>query len=129
MKKLQWTDDYSVNDDRIDGQHQHLFQLFNALTELVFDKNNPQKLLAIVDDLIDYTDFHFSEEESRMKAKNYPLLENHQSEHKTFVEQVTRYKKAIDDGDYDIVEDVFLYINKWLTMHIKIEDKKYIHYL
>lgn len=126
MNKLAWNKDFTVEDDIIDAQHKKLIDLYNTLIDLTFFEKDTKKLKKTVSDLKEYSNYHFSEEENRMQKANYTHTEDHIFEHNKFKKQMNFYSQKINEGSYDIVDDMFLYLGKWIVMHIKNEDKKYI---
>jgi hemerythrin len=46
----------------------------------------------VVDELIDYTQYHFSTEEKYMLEYAYPGYEQHKAEHEEFIDKIQRSK-------------------------------------
>lgn len=76
---INWEDDYSVGNERIDEEHKKLF----LIAKEIYNCNNEhERILDIIKELIKYTKFHFLNEENFMKTLNYEFLEEHQKIHK-----------------------------------------------
>ena len=83
MPIVSWCDDYSVNVEKIDDQHQNMLELVNNLHSSVEARIDKKELEALLIELVDFTRLHFSTEEQLMKDYNFPELERHHQEHRT----------------------------------------------
>jgi len=82
-----------------------------------------------LNDLIDYTKYHFSREEKIMQDHNYPDFEDHKQQHDKMVAQVTKF---IDEYRIDktrTIDNVTQFLKSWLINHINGSDQKYRPYL
>ena len=76
MPIVEWNSLCIVGLKKFDEDHQQLIHLLNKTYDL-FMHNEPQKnLFIVIDDLVDYSKYHFAEEESLMKKVFYPGLES-----------------------------------------------------
>ncbi|MDD2738875.1 MAG: hemerythrin domain-containing protein, partial [Methylomonas lenta] len=66
MAILTWSNQLELGVPSVDKQHQHLVEILNQLDEAVALGYEPQKVLKLVDELIDYTHYHFEDEERFM---------------------------------------------------------------
>ena len=55
MALLEWKDDYSVNVQKIDREHQQLFSMINALHEAIVAGEGSKVGAPILEDLVEYT--------------------------------------------------------------------------
>jgi len=82
-----------------------------------------------LNDLIDYTKYHFSREEKIMQDHHYPGFEDHKQQHDKMVAQVTKF---IDEYRIDktrTIDNVTQFLKSWLINHINGSDQKYRPYL
>ncbi|NNK85517.1 MAG: chemotaxis protein, partial [Desulfobacterales bacterium] len=84
MKEVQWNDSMSVGIELIDKQHKMLIQHLNNLIKSLEPSQGLTEVANTLSFLIDYTHFHFSEEEKHMAANKYPELEQHKMKHDGF---------------------------------------------
>lgn len=73
-----WKDEYSCGIKRIDDEHKKLFGIGNSIYKLATDENRLDyfdRILDLVDDLKDYTAYHFKDEEKVMSMYDYPGYE------------------------------------------------------
>ncbi|HWR05290.1 hemerythrin family protein, partial [Sporomusa sp.] len=108
-------------------QHKKLFEIANEIdkllnNELIIDKYD--HIVAIVDELRDYTTEHFAAEEAYMIANKYPKFLSHKVLHNEFIEKMG----SIDFGQIDNEQNAYLkeilnFVIEWLVDHILKEDK------
>lgn len=124
MNEITWTKDLAVGIELIDEQHKMLIQRLSDLDVALKDGKGPTKIGSTLNFLIDYTDFHFSEEESHMTANAYPGLEQHQKQHAEFKTTLSNMEEDLEeDGATKMLADSIdtLLVN-WLFNHIKTTD-------
>ncbi len=124
MPIVTWQDDYSVNVDEIDLQHQQLIKLVNNLHASVENRISKNELEGLLIELVKFTCIHFSTEEKYMKDYNFPECEQHSKEHRALLEHMDNLVSLVSNGksptfysDYDISSD-------WALIHITGYDKK-----
>lgn len=79
-----------------------------------------------IEELLDYTKYHFGEEEKIMEGINYPGLSAQKSTHEMFITEVEKLKQEAGNGMaiFVSIKIVNTAIN-WLKNHIILMDKKY----
>ena len=78
-----------------------------------------------MDDLIDYTQSHFSFEENLLAQVNYQFLPSHRSIHELFVKRLKDYRQRFDNGE-SVEDDLHRLLSKWLINHIQHDDQDYV---
>ena len=76
-----WRVEYSVGFPDIDAQHKLLLRLTNGLQEAMYEGRGREVLAKILDDLVNYTETHFTFEERLMLERGYSKLAEHHAEH------------------------------------------------
>lgn len=125
MPIITWTDTFSVKVAEIDTQHKKLVEMINKLYEAMKVGKSKDVMGEILNNLISYTATHFKTEEKYFDLYSYPEKENHKTEHKEFVETVTKFKNDFDSGNATISIELMNFLRDWLTKHINGTDKKY----
>lgn len=124
---LIWKDSYSIGMDLIDAQHKHLFDIGNQAYNLLkngFKIDKYDDIVLIIEDLSNYTKYHFRCEEEYMKKINYPRYENQKKEHNYFIEKIDSIQlHSIDENQQKYIEDLLDFIFNWILEHILKEDK------
>lgn len=114
---------------KIDQQHNYLFELLDKLREGIQNNVKFEMNLMIIEELIEYTNFHFSFEEELLAGANYPELETHKKLHQKFTSDIINFKEnELGKDAYTTIKLVHL-IKEWLTQHICKEDLKYKDYI
>ena len=125
---LAWSDELSVGIQEIDEQHKILAGLPNCLfNEAILNKGDPAVIESILNELVQYTQIHFSVEESLFRIFNYPEADIHQQHHNQLKKEVFEIKNKFTSGaavDLDLMH----LLREWLTKHIMIEDKQYTQF-
>lgn len=125
MAFVDWKPEYSVGNVEIDQQHRKLVDIINHLHDSMKMGGKPEDLMRIMDDLVNYTRYHFSHEEKLMQRAGYPDLSNHQRVHRAMVEQVERLRKEAGSSRTGFSIKLMGFLKNWLTDHIMGTDQKY----
>ena len=122
MSVFPWMDKYSVHVKEIDLQHKKLVDLLNVLAEAMSNGRGNDVLNTIFNELVDYTVFHFAEEEKYFEKIEYPQADEHRNEHKELVEQALKLKADFESNKIGISIEVMQFLKKWLIDHISGTD-------
>ncbi len=127
MKKklINWTDEYSVDFELIDSQHKKLAGMINDLFASFTEGKANEVVDKILNEMIDYTDYHFKAEEKYFEKYNYSQTQTHIDEHQKFVKQVTDFYSDFKKGSVTISYDIMNFLRDWFLKHILGSDKKY----
>lgn len=130
---FEWKDSYSVNVDKINEQHKKMFEIGGRVSDLVLAKDgfdHYDEIMDILQELTEYTIYHFNFEERLMEKYGYEDLEAHRMEHVFFIKKIERFRKKDIDAEQDKVSvDLIAFVSDWITGHILSTDMKYKDYL
>lgn len=129
MDLVTWSDEYSVNIREIDSQHKKLVKLITLLQKETDVNNHHKAVNEILEELIKYTVYHFSFEESLFAQYSYPETRNHIRAHTDLIEQLKSFLNEFHSSGNVLPIDLINFLQKWLLDHIVGEDKKYSAYL
>lgn len=130
MGYADWTPDFTVHHPVMDEQHQTIFRLVNELHLAIFQKKTRDVLGHVVDELIDYTERHFAEEENLMRRVKFPGYDKHKESHDQLLRQVLDFESKFRSGDNSFSAEMFQFlVSDWLVRHILGMDKQYSQYL
>ena len=120
-------EEYKIGVELIDEQHKKLFELANKAYILLkddFSLDKYDKIVQILEELKDYTIFHFKSEEEYMESINYKRLFTQKIEHEKFIKTLeeTNYRDIDENQDESLVK-MLNFLNDWLTEHILGNDK------
>lgn len=122
LSSIEWSDQYSTGIHEIDTDHKELVTLANRCIDASNSGEQRKEIRLILDELLNYTKFHFQREECVMKACGYPDLTKHQQLHQKLTNEVQ--EKVMKFGLRKLTAKSLLeFFVNWLTVHIKGEDK------
>lgn len=121
-----------TGNELIDGQHKELIERINKLMILCEnDKPAKREAINLLDYLMDYTEFHFGEEEKLQEKIGYPGLAEHKKKHEELINTVKELREMLEEqeGPTDaFVEQVNKNVTEWLYFHIKGFDRSVAEY-
>lgn len=129
---FEWKEEYSTDVKSIDEQHQKLLEIGGRLYELVKDMKAYEEgdfyddIAAVLDELAEYTVYHFEHEEKLMEENNYPDLDKHRVVHTKFVNKVNELRdKDIDADQKEFLLETVEFVADWVSNHILKVDQDY----
>ena len=81
--------------------------------------------MKLLDDAIQYTSFHFSQEEELMARHGYPHLEEQKKEHNAIKEKLNSYRDMLVQGKLNVSQPITREMKSWFNNHITNMDKEY----
>lgn len=124
MPMLEWNDDLSVMVAEVDEQHKKCVDMVNELYDSMRSSSSDETLLKIVDDMRNYTEFHFTTEEKLMEQYGFNGLQEHKQEHEEFIAKVGQVEGDCQSGKGSLDMEVLNFLSNWLVTHINDTDKK-----
>ena len=129
VKELVWDYVLSVGNDEIDEDHRRLVDLFNILNHSVTEGDDPDYLAAVLEELINCTDWHFSHEERLMLKYGYEGIAEHKMEHQELIKSAKELQQKILQAGNLVANEDIEFLERWLTEHILTADMKLGSYL
>jgi len=126
---LTWKDSYSVGIDSIDNDHKKLIHLINNLQTAIDYKTDRQFESLTMDEVVDYTHYHFDREEGLMEDNSYPDFIPHKAKHEEMIAKVNKYVEAYERDESGAIESLLAYLKSWLIAHINGTDQEYSEFL
>lgn len=120
-------DEYYIGIDSIDEQHKKLFQIaedtYNLLNNAyIVDKYD--HIVALINELREYTATHFTEEEAYMESIKYKRFLSHKVQHQEFLDKINEIEiNDLEENQDSIIMDILNFIYDWLVNHILETDK------
>lgn len=119
--------EYFTGIDFIDQEHGRLFEIANKAYELLTNDFIPDKydyIIEVVNELRDYTKYHFAHEEEYMNSISYKRILSQKVSHNEFIEKLDEYDlEKIDEDQKEILFELLDFLNSWLIDHIYRADK------
>lgn len=124
---LNWTKNLSVKNDIIDADHQFLIDLINNIEEVIKSKNK-QKLFDAVDQLTEYSQYHFAREERISRLVGYEHSNHLHHTHNGLIENLEQRKQALTsmnaEWSNDVIDEFVRFLMDWLVIHVIKEDMR-----
>lgn len=125
MTLFTWHDMYSVGVPSVDTQHKRLFEIANRLHDAHIRNLGRPLMAEIFKELIEYTAYHFADEERLMRDADYPDYVRHKANHEKLIELVVGYQRQLERGEVGIEERALEFVKTWLNGHILGMDSAY----
>jgi len=124
MTSIKWDDNYKIGIKSIDKQHKHFVGLINTLYEYIESKHT-EKIPELMDDLMSYAKEHFELEEKYFDEYGYADADVHRAAHKALSARIQELRDKHDDPKA-LAFDLLYFMEKWLLIHFRGMDKKYV---
>jgi hemerythrin len=124
----EYTDEYVTGIQFVDDEHRKLF----AITERVYtllkegvDASDADRILSILQELKDYTERHFADEENYMESIGYQGLEGQKRAHQIFIRELDEInEEEIRRNTQEYTKSLVEFLLGWLINHILKVDKQ-----
>ncbi len=123
-----FTQQYVTGIGLIDEEHKELFRIIGEVyrvmeEEYLHDKYD--EIVHLLEELKDYTKFHFADEEKYMQSIAYEGLAAQKRAHDAFVARLEGMNfEHIDEHQQETLEEMMEFLTEWLINHILHTDKK-----
>lgn len=118
---LLWQKDYEIGNRFVDSEHKILVDLANEIIDTNFESVMDFKKKYL--ELMEYTSFHFANEERMMREMHYIGLQDQQRQHEEIVFQMKNLlteSKSLES----LHSHLTVLLRKWVIHHIETEDRK-----
>jgi hemerythrin-like metal-binding protein len=118
---------YQVGIERIDQEHRQLFEIAARVHEGLGQGNAAAQASAqaAIAELLDHVETHFANEETLMRAADYPYRETHGDLHRHLLRQVRDMGLRAAAGERYLPAELNYFIHKWLIDHIVTNDRMF----
>ena len=121
MQLFQWDQTFATGSPVVDSQHQYLVEIINRFGVLIMrDASNTQEIDKVCAQLMEYTNYHFAEEEQLMDAVGLDQRHTaqHRQQHNDLVNEIEPLRRLIVKGDLAAGKHLFEFLINWLVFHI-----------
>jgi hemerythrin len=125
MALLTWSDSLSIKVKAMDDQHHVLVDALNELHSALMAGDAQTVTGKLLQNLVEYTKFHFASEEALLKAAEFPGLAQHHLLHLDLVKEVEVFVRRYQQGEEMINLHLMNFLRNWLYHHILEEDRVY----
>lgn len=122
-----WKEDYRIGVDEIDQQHMKLFEIAGRLYDLLKNElysDKYDKIVKLVQELKDYTIYHFKCEEEYQQKIGYKKYFTHKVDHDDFIAKINEVNmEDIDENHDKYLVEILEFVVNWIDEHILQKDK------
>jgi hemerythrin-like metal-binding protein len=132
MNCIEWEERFEIGVKDLDQHHMHLLDLLNRAYSTCMLNDPIDNLKSIIQELAEYTTYHFSAEELVMEENQYPGLCEQKKEHEIFIQKLAGLIQNIEKNEaYTAIELVGLteFLTQWIRDHIINLDTRFGMYL
>ncbi len=126
---FQWKDRYALGIPEIDRQHGKLFEIGTKVYDLALlndSYDHYDEIMGVLQELLDYTEYHFNYEEELMKTHNYDGIEQQHKDHSFYVLKIKSISsKDIDENQQKTTIEIVDFLSDWISSHILLSDRNY----
>lgn len=121
-------DEYLTGIEEIDTQHRKLFEIAEELYQLSKEEFIVDKYDHInksLQELKDYTNFHFDSEEAYMESIGYKRMFTQKVQHEGLRKQIEEWdlEQIDEENQEETIREILHIVTDWLVNHILEQDK------
>ena len=131
---FKWKEEFNLNIEEIDKQHKKLMEIGRRAYDIAIIDDGYDRydeIMEIIDELLEYTKYHFEYEEKMLKEYNYVHIHDQEEEHSFYIYKIKDIasRDDIDDNQRKVVLEVIDFLSEWISKHIAIADREYAVFL
>ena len=126
---ISWSSRLALGVNEIDRQHRKLMDIINALYGAMRAGKAQSTLASLLDELAEYTVYHFNNEEKYFDRFRYAETAEHKRAHEKLKGQVMEFIGQFKSGRAEVSMDLMDFLKDWLTSHIMKTDKRYVPFM
>lgn len=123
MNEFTWQARYQVGNEKIDQQHQQLFDLANKLVQSKTQLDLAENVMC----LYKHVREHFQQEELVMKAHHYSDYQDHVNDHNLMLDKLVEASDKVNKSEWQ-QQEVVKFMHEWIS-HILEKDMAISEYL
>ena len=121
---MKWVPEYNTGIDVIDDQHRRILDYINEIDAIDVNTDR-ERVKQILENIIDYTQSHFTFEESLQEEAGYKYPGPPQRGNNFFLKKNESYRDRFELG-HSIEAELHEVLSKWLINHIQHDDADYV---
>lgn len=127
--KNSWDELADVKVSELNKHHQKIIALFCKLQDAIVYSRVETEVAQILNELDEYTGYHFGAEEGYLSKYNYCQITEHIEEHQSFRRKIAEFKTSFKDQELKTSLDLLAHLQHWIFQHVAGTDKKYSDFL
>lgn len=127
---IKWDAQYELGISAIDEQHKELIKITGRLSDLLTNAIEGDdiydEMVTIIEDVTDYTVYHFKFEEELFKKFDYEYKDVHIAEHNKLIDEIRSLDlRAVDEDQVVYGKKILKFLITWVFKHISGSDFLY----
>lgn len=123
-----FTEAYVTGIELVDEEHKELFRIIGEVYHVIEEEylhDKYDEIVHLLEELKNYTKFHFADEEKYMQSIQYQGLAAQKRAHDAFVARLEEMNfEHIDEHQQETLEEMMEFLTEWLVNHIMHSDKR-----
>ncbi len=128
MALIEWNPALQLGVEEMDRQHRQLVKILSELHNSMLSGGHQRDLMRVMEELIQYTKYHFATEERLMAEAGYPGLASHRLKHQALTAKVEGYANEVIKGRATVSLRILQFLKDWLGKHILGTDKEFAEF-
>lgn len=134
MSIINWNNEkMSVGIELIDNQHKKLLTLISNIIISIQNNNQIEDIEKCIEDVINYTQYHFSAEENLFVELSLDKddIKQHKKEHQDFInkingfyEEIKKDKSIKNNHGIEMMTELFHFLREWIIYHVMVKDRE-----
>ncbi len=126
---FEWSEELETGIEKVDSQHRNLMEMINRLHRAMRVGKGAEETGGILDELADYSIYHFGFEEELFDTYGYPDAESHRELHRKAAERIKTFQEQFRQGQASVAMDLMHFLTGWLKEHIMKTDMAFAPFL
>lgn len=124
---IKWDRAWTVGVKELDAAHKKLADIIQSVFAAAMTAKGVDYIEGVVDELIQYTRYHFTREENLLREQGYEHQEGQEQEHNKLLKDVIEIGNRIkaEGASMEISDELYKLLKNWLVTHILDEDMLY----
>ena len=127
MESFRWNSCFITGLADVDDQHHELVDVINRFGAVLVSREGVafSAIEAILQELAEYAEYHFTEEESLMVSAGLDPrhITQHRAVHQNFFSEVSQLRDALSPDNPDAARYLLQFLTHWLAYHILGSDR------
>ena len=124
-----WKKEYELHNELYDEQARRFLDIINSMKKIIAGGVQDSDISDIFFRLTHYFEQYMIREEINMKELDYDELDAHIRMHKEFIDRIIAFRKGYENGDRDIYNDMYFYLEKWFYDHMMVDDRRAVDFI
>lgn len=123
---IDFTPEMENSIEELNNQHHRIVELINQVYVGLRTDKPKKEVKENLKMLVDFTAWHFSNEERYFEEYGFENTNPHKASHKEFIDHINDFRKKYQAGRIKFYDDVMRFIKVWIEKHFATEDQEYV---